>query len=266
MDFLDRIIETKRQEIQAARQQVSEAELRRRAKSRKPSRPFRTRLAAPGPSGVNIIAEIKRASPSKGALNENLDPARYALSYERAGAAALSVLTDPSYFKGSLSDLAAARRSVSLPVLRKEFIISEYQICESASHEADAVLLIARILSTAQIREYLALCRELGLDAIVEVHSEEDLSSASLAGADLIGINNRDLQTFETRIETSIRLAPLLSSGQVAVAASGIRNVDDLRVLKAAGIFNFLIGESLVRAGSAELFLKTLLDDSHAAC
>lgn len=265
MDLLDRIIKTKRQEIQAARQQVSEAELRRRAKSRKPSRPFRARLAAPGPSGVNIIAEIKRASPSKGALNENLDPSRYAVSYERAGAAALSVLTDPSYFKGSLADLAAARQSVSLPVLRKEFIISEYQIFESAAHEADAVLLIVRILSKAQLEDYLAICRELGLDALVEVHSEADLSSASLAGADLIGINNRNLQTFETRIDTSIRLAPLLSSGQVAVAASGIRNADDLRVLKAAGIFNFLIGESLVRAGSAENFLKTLLDDSHAA-
>ena len=265
MDFLDRIIETKRQEIQAARKMVFEAELRRRAKSRKPARPFRASLAVPGPFGINIIAEIKRASPSRGALNENLDPAGYAISYERAGAAALSVLTDPSYFKGSLADLAAARRSVSLPVLRKEFIISEYQIYESAVHEADAVLLIARILSTAQLGEYLALCRELGLDALVEVHSEEDLASASLAGADLIGINNRNLQTFETRIETSIRLAPLLSSGQVAVAASGILNADDLRVLKAAGIFNFLIGESLVRAGSAETFLKTLLDDSHAA-
>ena len=265
MDFLDRIIETKRQEIQAARKMVFEAELVRRAKQRKAPRPFRASLAAPGPSGVNVIAEIKRASPSKGALNENLDPARYAVFYERAGAAALSVLTDPSYFKGSLSDLALARRSVSLPVLRKEFIISEYQIYESAAHEADAVLLIARILSRTQLGEYLALCRELGLDALVEVHSEEDLSSASLAGADLIGINNRNLQTFETRIETSIRLAPLLSSGQVAISASGIRNADDLRVLKAAGIFNFLIGESLVRAGSAENFLKTLLDDSHAA-
>ncbi len=265
MDFLDRIIKTKRQEIQAARQQVSEAELVRLAKQRKAPRPFRARLTAPGPFGINIIAEIKRASPSKGALNENLDPARYAVSYERAGAAALSVLTDRSYFKGSLADLALARRSVSLPVLRKEFIISEYQIYESAAHEADAVLLIARILSTAQLDEYLALCRELGLDALVEVHSEEDLTSASLAGADLIGINNRNLQTFETRIDTSIRLAPLLSSGQVAVVASGIGNADDLRVLKAAGIFNFLIGESLVRAGSAENFLKTLLDDSHAA-
>lgn len=265
MDFLNRIIETKRHEIQAARQQFSEAELIRRAKQRKAPRPFRARLAAPGPFGVNIIAEIKRASPSKGNLNENLDPARYAICYERAGAAALSVLTDPSYFKGSLADLSAARRSVSLPVLRKEFIISEYQIYESAAHEADAVLLIARILSTAQIEAYLALCRELGLDALVEVHSEEDLSSASLAGADLIGINNRNLQTFETRIETSIRLAPLLSPGQVAVAASGIQNADDIRVLKTAGIFNFLIGESLVRAGSAENFLKTLLDDSHAA-
>jgi indole-3-glycerol phosphate synthase len=261
-DFLQIIIEDKKQEVEAAKQRLPEGLLREKAMFPQKRRPFFQKLAQPGPSGVNIIAEIKRASPSKGVICPGLDPVVYAVDYEKGGAAALSVLTDGPHFKGGIHDLELARQSTSLPVLRKDFLISSYQILESAVMGADAVLLIARILDTEPLKDYLDLCREFQLDALVEIHSEKDLEKATRAGAKLIGINNRNLRSFETDIHISMRMKSLLEPDQVAVAASGIRSRKDIEKMNSLGIWNFLIGESLVRADNPEAFLKSLLGEN----
>jgi indole-3-glycerol phosphate synthase/phosphoribosylanthranilate isomerase len=258
-DFLDRILAHKGQEVEAARHRVPEAVLRDQAQAAGPRRPFLQRLATPGTGGINVIAEIKRASPSKGPIRLDLDPMALARAYEAGGAACLSVLTDGAFFKGSLEDLRLARQATTLPVLCKEFIVSTYQIYQAAASGADAVLLIARILSADQLAEFGELCRKLGLDALVEVHSETDLELAKRCGARLIGINNRNLGTFETDIGHAMRLKSLAGSDQVVVAASGIAGPQDIRANLACGIRNFLIGESLVRAQDPEAFLRSLI-------
>ena len=259
-DILNQIVTHKKKEIRAARQQRSKADLRAEIFPNKAKRSFSDRLATRHPQGINIIAEIKRASPSKGLIRPDLDPAAYAREYESGGAAALSVLTDQHFFKGSLKDLQTARHAVTLPVLRKDFIVSAYQIFETAVAGADAVLLIAAILSPQQLKDYLALCSELNLDALVEIHSEAEHRKVTRAGAKLIGINNRNLKTFHTDIGTSISLAARLSGHQVGVAESGIRTAADIDAVRRAGISNFLIGESLVRADSPRMFLQTLIN------
>ncbi|MBS3779707.1 MAG: indole-3-glycerol-phosphate synthase, partial [Desulfovermiculus sp.] len=200
-----------------------------------------------------------RASPSKGDICRDLDPAALARSYERGGAAALSVLTDEAFFKGGPADLQAARNACSLPVLRKDFIISEYQIYESAAWGADAVLLIVRILSANQLAEFLALSAELGLDALVEVHTASEVDSAIKASANLIGINNRNLASFDTDLQTAVSLIGKLEPHQMAVAASGISSRQDIEQNLKAGISRFLIGESLVRAENPQTFLTHLI-------
>jgi indole-3-glycerol phosphate synthase len=257
-DILNQIVIYKKQEIKAARDRRPEASLREEIARIPEKRSFIRRLSNRDSQGVNIIAEIKRASPSRGPIRPDLDPAVYAREYERGGAAALSVLTDRHFFKGSAEDLETARRETALPVLRKDFIVSAYQIYETAAIGADAMLLIAAILSQQQLQEYLALCRELNLDALVEIHTEAEYRRATLAGANLIGINNRNLKTFRTDIGTCISLASQLSDGQVGVAESGIRTPADIDAVRRAGIGNFLIGESLVRAHDPCLFLQSL--------
>jgi indole-3-glycerol phosphate synthase len=222
-------------------------------------RPFFKRLERPGPGGANIIAEIKRASPSKGPIRPDLNAADYARAYEKGGAACLSVLTDRDHFMGTEEDLIQARMATTLPVLRKDFTISSYQIYESAAIGADAVLLIVRILSRNQLRSYLTLCGELQLDALVEVHTLQDVETALWAEAKLIGINNRNLNTFETNTETAVQVAEQLSKDQIPVAASGIKTREDISRARKAGIHNFLIGESLVRATDPAAFLYALL-------
>ncbi len=258
MDFLAKIVEHKKNEVEAGKKIISESSLRDQALNTK-RRPFMQRFMKPGPFGVNIIAEIKRASPSKGLLCPNLNPAKYAAYYEKGGAAALSVLTDSTFFKANLDDLIIARKASTLPVLRKDFIISSYQVYETAAMGADAALLIVRILSLKQLKDYIALCDELKLDALVEVNSEQDLETASDAGARLIGINNRNLSSFDTDIETAMRLSSLLNEDQIAVAASGITNRKDIEKNLSFGVFNFLIGESLVKADDPANFLKSLM-------
>jgi len=258
-DFLEAIVKHKKEEIAEAKKLITESQLRKDAFTSIKRRPFIEKLEKPGPSGVNIIAEIKRASPSKGDICPDLNPAAYAQEYEKGGAAAISVLTDQSYFKGSSDDLKKARESSTLPVLRKDFLISSYQIYESSAMGADAVLLIARILSQEQLHDYLELCNELKLDALVEIHSEKDLEAATQAKARLIGINNRNLSSFETNIDTAIKLVSLLEPYQIAVAASGIKNRGDIIKNQQAGIWNFLIGESLVRAENRQAFLRSLM-------
>jgi indole-3-glycerol phosphate synthase len=257
--ILDAIVAQKHLEIAALLQKTPEKTLRELALQPRARRPFIERLSRPGHSGVNIIAEIKRASPSKGLLCSNLDPAALAKSYASGGAACLSVLTDRQFFQGSSEDLTAARAATQLPVLRKDFLISACQIYESCILGADAVLLIARILSADQLSELTGICNTLGMDALVEVHSESDVTLAIGAGAKLIGINNRNLQTFHTDIATSMQLVSLLSPDQIPVAASGIQSRQDIDYLLNAGIFNFLIGESLVRSKDPAAALETLM-------
>jgi indole-3-glycerol phosphate synthase len=253
-DFLTKIIEQKKEEITEAKTKIPESELRCRALSIHGQRPFSQKLKHPG---VNIIAEIKRASPSKGPINLDLDPVHLAKAYEKGGAAALSVLTETAFFKGSFEDFKLARSATSLPVLRKDFIISEYQLYESAVLGADAVLLIVRCLSETRLNELIALSCELKMDTLVEIHTEKDLETATRAGADLIGINNRNLKTFETDLGIAMQLVSLLKDNQIPVAASGIQNRKDIENNLKFGLNNFLIGESLVKAlNPAGLILK----------
>jgi indole-3-glycerol phosphate synthase len=258
--ILDAIIAQKHREIAVLLQRSPEKRLREQALLSRERRPFLKRLLQPGQTGVNIIAEIKRASPSKGKLCPDLDPAALAGSYASGGAACLSVLTDHPFFQGSPEDLMAARAATDIPVLRKDFLISPCQIYESCILGADAVLLIARILSADQLHELLDLCHELDMDALVEVHSEPDVASAIRSGAKLIGINNRNLQTFHTDIAISLHLVSLLAPDQTPVAASGIQNRHDIKRLLEAGIFNFLIGESLVRSKDPAVSLRSLME------
>lgn len=260
MSILDRIVATKKEEIARAMRAVPEAELRARiADMPWIARGFADRLSRRGPGGVNVIAEVKRASPSKGDICPDLDAAECAGQYEAGGAAAVSVLTDAPYFKGRLEDLRRVRAAVGLPVLRKEFIISPYQVIESRAAGADAVLLIVRILSAGQLKELLDLARQAGMDALVEIHSPEDYAAAHAAGSRLIGINNRNLATFSTDLNTAVGMTALLQPDEVPVAASGIGSREDVEHNLARGIFNFLIGESLVRAPDRSAFLRKLI-------
>jgi indole-3-glycerol phosphate synthase len=262
--ILDTIVSQKHLEIAALLQKTPENKLREQALRPRDRRPFLERLRQPGQTGINVIAEIKRASPSKGPLRPDLDPAALAGSYASGGAACLSVLTDRQFFQGSPEDLLTARAATHLPVLRKDFIISACQIYESCILGADAVLLIVRILSADMLGELLDLCNLLGMDALVEVHSESDVASATRSGAKLIGINNRNLQTFHTDIATSLQLVSLLAPDQIPVAASGIQDRQDIERLLKSGIFNFLIGESLVRSKDPAAFLTSLMTASQS--
>jgi indole-3-glycerol phosphate synthase len=257
-DILERILEAKRTEVAAARRKVPLSRLREEAEARRDPRPFSDALKAPGPSGVNIIAEVKRASPSKGVIRADLDAAGLAAAYAAGGAAAVSVLTEQRFFRGSPQDLQQARAAAPLPVLRKDFIFCDYQVYESAAMGADAVLLIVRILPEAELADLIHLASGLGLAALVEVYSEADLDLAGRAGARLIGINNRNLQSFDTDLGRTLRLLPLLQPEQVAIAASGIRSREDIQRYQANGVFNFLIGESLVRSQTPAAFLRYL--------
>jgi indole-3-glycerol phosphate synthase len=265
MDILKRIVARKKEEIDAARRRVPMEAMRAAAAEPRERRSFRKALEAPGPRGANIIAEIKRASPSKGPLCLDLDPAVLARAYASGGAAALSVLTDRDFFRGGPEDLAAARNAVALPVLRKDFLIDAYQIYESRAMGADAVLLICRILSHGQLSELLSLSQALDMDALVEIHTREDLAMARQTEALLIGINNRNLSTFDTDIATAMSLAAGLAPGQIPVAASGIAARRDVEANLARGIYNFLVGESLVRSAHPASQLSALLGGAPSA-
>lgn len=257
-DILEQIVEHKKHEILAAAKKTPVEKLRDLAGTGTGRRSFYNALARPA-GQVRIIAEIKRASPSKGDIAADLDPAALAAAYEHGGAAALSVLTDNAFFKGSLADLKAARSACNLPVLRKDFLISEYQIYEAAAAGADAVLLIVRILPENRLSELLALSAELSMDCLVEVHSESDLKTAIKVNAALIGINNRNLASFDTDIKTAMTLSEKLGQDQIAVAASGIASRKDIERNLEAGISRFLIGESLVRSDDPAGFLNQLI-------
>lgn len=253
MSFLTDILAVKREEIAEAKRRLPEAALRER-----PRPPRRDFAAALRQAGLAVIAEVKRASPSKGTLAPGLDPARQAVAYERGGAAALSVLTDRRFFLGSLADLQAARKATALPILRKDFLLDPYQVVEAAVHGADAVLLIVAALGRSQLAELLAAAREEGLAALVEVHSAAELAVAVNVGAELIGLNNRDLGTFAVDLHTSLRLLPLVPPGALAVAESGIAGPAEAALLARAGAGAVLVGEALVRSADPAGLIQAL--------
>lgn len=206
-----------------------------------------------------VIAEIKKASPSKGLLAVDFDPASIARLYEEGGAAALSVLTDEKHFLGSLSDLESARAAVRLPVLRKDFTIDAYHVQQAAAHGADAILLIAAILNERQMRDFRELAERYRMTALVEVHDEEELKPTVASGARLIGVNNRNLHTFDVSLDTALRLADKIPAGVVRVAESGIHSSADVARLRAAGYEVFLVGEHLMKSGDPAGALRALL-------
>jgi indole-3-glycerol phosphate synthase len=221
--------------------------IRERARNRRAERrPFAAALAAA--AGPAIIAEIKRASPSLGLIVRSLDPAAIARDYDRAGADAISVLTEADHFLGDLTYLDIVRGASRLPILRKDFLSTRYEVAQSAAYGADAVLAIVAGLGDAQISEMVDEAREFALDVLVEVHNESELLRALAAGATLLGINNRDLRTFETNLAVTHELLPLVPSGTIVISESGVRTQDDTRPLFAAGARGFLVGESLMRA------------------
>lgn len=244
MSFLDKILDAKRAEIAAAKAQFPQPDVERLAAARRDYRGFAAALER---DGVRIIAEIKRASPSLGDIRPDLDPAATARAYGEGGAAALSVLTEPAFFKGSASDLQLARASAGVPVLRKDFILDAYQVYETAAMGADAMLLIVRILDDAQLHALHALALQLGLDVLTEVYDERDARRANNLGATLVGINNRDLAHFQTDVTQAVRLAGHLRPGAAVVALSGIHSSSDIQRTLSGGIRRFLIGEALVR-------------------
>lgn len=227
---------------------------------RRDAKPHAFRAALERDGRLNIIAEFKRASPSQGDIRGDLSPAAVAREYEAAGAAAISVLTEEDHFKGSLDDLRAVRASVSLPLLRKDFIVDEWQLYEAAAARADALLLIVAALDDATLCHLRRITEdELGMDALVEVHTADELQHATRTGATLVGVNNRNLHTFEVTLETSISLIEHAPPGAVLVTESGLRTHADLRRLKTLGYQGFLIGETLLRAESASEALRALL-------
>jgi len=242
--ILDDILAHTREEVAARRRTTPVAALRERRLWAAPRRGFRAALARrPAPA---VIAELKRASPSRGIIRADYDPPAIARGYAAAGAAALSVLTDEKFFRGALEHLTAAREASGLPCLRKDFLVDPYQIDESRAAGADAVLLVVAAVAGAGGRELLAAAAEAGLDVLVEVHDAVELEWAAAAGATLIGVNNRDLRTFTVSLETTERLAPRVPPGTLLVAESGIRSPADLRRVTAAGAHAVLVGEAFM--------------------
>ena len=255
---LQEIIAATRHSLAETRRQANIRELEQRAEAHVP-RGFRMSLQRSSQSRAAIIAELKKASPSRGLIRADFKVANLAVEFEKAGAAALSVLTDSRFFQGSLADLQRASQTTSLPCLRKDFIIDEFQILEARANCADAILLIVAALSDSELTRLRERAVELELDVLCEVHDADELRRATALGFDLIGVNNRDLRTFHVDLKTALRLAEQFSSNALRVAESGIHSAHDLAELRAAGYQAFLIGESLMKAPSPALALQELL-------
>lgn len=253
--ILAEIVQEKQKEVAELHERA--AVLEQAAYERKaPPRDF---AAALRKRAYAIIAEVKKASPSKGILQPNFHPAFVAHAYEEGGAACLSVLTDQRYFQGLLHDLEAARAAVNLPVLRKDFTIDRVQIFEAAAHGADAILLIAAILETEQLRSFREQAAQVGMAALVEVHDQDELRMAIDSGAEIIGVNNRNLQTFEVNLDTSLRLSYLMPENVIRVSESGIYTRADIDLLRGAGYGAFLVGESLIKSADPAAALRALI-------
>lgn len=253
---LDRILEARFHEVEHRKKVLPETALKYGVKAATPLRDFAAALLKPG---TNVIAELKPASPSRGVVREPFDPIALATSLESAGATALSVLTEGEFFRGSLKNLRDARKSVQLPVLRKDFIFDPWQVWETRANDADSFLLIVAALRDPQLAELIALGRELGMEPLVEVHTREELSRAIAAGSKIIGVNNRNLKTLEVRVETSFELIEQIPDDCIAVSESGIRATDELANLRSAGFDAFLIGTYLMLSADPAVALTGLL-------
>lgn len=262
MNLLSDIVSSKQKRVDQAKKLVPLEQMRAMAaEAREDARAHGLFKALSDESKINIIAEFKRRSPSKGDIRRDADPVMTVRCYESAGAAAVSVLTEEDYFGGSLDDLRAVRTAISLPILRKDFVFDEYQVCESAAGGADAVLLIVATLNDGALVRLRRIAEdELQMDALVEVHTAEEMKRAAACGAKTIGVNNRDLQTFTVSLETSVQLAPMAPKGSVLISESGIGSAADIHRLRLAGYRAFLIGESLMRADDPEIALRAFLD------
>jgi len=258
-DILERILAVKREEISAAKRALPPREAEARARASAPARDFVGAIRAKHAAGnAAVIAEIKRASPSRGLLRQDFDPAAIALSYQAAGAACLSVLTDRQFFQGAPEHLVAARAACALPVLRKDFMLEPYQVYEAREMGADCILLIAAALSPEAMRELEAAAQALGMAVLVEVHDSAELEGALALATPLIGINNRDLKTFETRIETTLSLLERIPAGRIVVTESGIVGSEAVGTLRAKGVQTFLVGEAFMRAADPGQALQGL--------
>ena len=257
-DILARILDWKRQEVTQARRAMPLTELRQRIADLPPTRGFRQALQPQVGCGPRIIAEIKKASPSAGLIRADFDPETIATTYQGHGAAAISVLTDQKFFQGDLRFLDTIHQAVELPLLRKDFVFDPYQLYEARLHRADAVLLIAATLNVSQLIEFAALSLELDLEPLVEVHTEAELEKAIECACRVIGINNRDLHTFQTDVATTLDLLPKVPDGYLVVSESGLKDHATIARLEAHGVSAFLIGESLMRAPDIGAELDTL--------
>lgn len=256
MNILDKIINNTREDLERKKSQQSLSEIRKLAELQTAKRlSFAKALQR---QETNIIAEVKKASPSKGVICQSFEPVAIAREYQQGGAAAISVLTNERFFQGSIQFLDDIAKAVSLPLLRKDFIIDAYQIYSAKAHSASAILLLVVALNYSQLCDYLALAHELGMDALVEVHNQDELETAVVSGANIIGVNNRDLTTFETSLETSLQLAPNMPAKCICVSESGLRTREDIEQLEKAGFDAFLIGETLMRQKDRPGYLKKL--------
>jgi indole-3-glycerol phosphate synthase len=255
--ILDRIVESKLKEIAAAKDRVPERDLEAGLPSLPPVRDFTAALRRPGE--IRVIAEVKKASPSAGVIRADFDPVAIARAYEANGAACVSVLTDEPFFQGRPTYLTAVKTVIGIPILRKDFVLDRYQLLEARHWGADAALLIAEILPGDRLATLLREATALGLHVLVECHEADQLSRVLDAGAALVGINNRNLKTFETRLDTTLDLLPRIPPGATVVSESGIRTPADLRTLAVAGVHAVLVGESLVRAADVGAALRGLL-------
>lgn len=260
-DILKKILDTKKAEVATARQMRSEADLLREAKNRKDVRGFIRAIEEKISQGKpGVIAEIKKASPSKGVIRENFNPAEIAASYAAHGAACLSVLTDVQFFQGSYDYLRQARAACSLPVLRKDFIVDPYQVYEARVHGADCILLIAAALDDAQMAEFEQIAHSLAMDVLVEVHDADELERALRLSTPLIGVNNRDLRSFEVSLQTTLGLLPQMPSDRLVITESGILQPADVALMRQAGVNAFLVGEAFMRAPDPGAALQRLFD------
>jgi indole-3-glycerol phosphate synthase len=259
LSILERILEVKRAEVAAAKQLLPQASVESHARGAAPPRDFvaalRAKLSGQKPA---VIAEIKRASPSRGVLRADFDPAAIARSYEAGGAACMSVLTDAQFFQGAPEHLGAARAACALPVLRKDFVIESYQVFESRALGADCILLIAACLGKDAMAELESIALELGMAVLVEVHDAAELDAALALETPLLGINNRNLATFETRLETTLDLLPRVPRERVVITESGILSPEDVARMRARGVNAFLVGEAFMRAQDPGSALKEL--------
>lgn len=260
MDKLAEICATKREEVAARKALATVEDLDHRAASATPPRGFRKALEAKSATGFALIAEIKKASPSKGLIRADFRPAEHAVAYERGGAACLSVLTDEAYFQGHEDYLMDARAACEMPVLRKDFMVDPWQVAEARAIGADAILIIVAALETAQMAEIESAAIERGMDVLIEVHDEAEMERAAGLRSRLIGVNNRDLKTFRTDLTTTERLAPLAPAGTLLVGESGINSHSDCARLAEAGVRCFLVGESLMREPDVESATRRLLE------